>query len=116
MEVLRNLFGNVTSGAIRLAVIVGVFAAAYFFFVKPVLHTTDNAIENADKTFERSFGSGAGLDDIGRTIQSVNRQVQAQIKRSFHAADLHGNPQKLVRCIERARGDVHGIRRCTVKY
>ena len=37
MDILRNLFGSLTSGIIRLAVTVGILAAAYFFIVKPVL-------------------------------------------------------------------------------
>ena len=35
MDILRNLFGNLTSGLIRLLVTVGILAAAYFFIVKP---------------------------------------------------------------------------------
>ena len=42
MDILRNLFGNVASGAIRLLVAVGILAAAYFFIVRPVLDTTEN--------------------------------------------------------------------------
>ena len=34
MDILRNLFGNVTSGIIRLLVAVGVLGAAYLFIVK----------------------------------------------------------------------------------
>jgi len=66
MDILRNLFGSLTSGVIRLLVSVGILAAAYFFIVKPVLHTTDNAINSANKTFEKSFGN-SGLNDIGHT-------------------------------------------------
>ncbi len=115
MEILRNLFGNLSSGIIRLLVSVGVLAAAYFFIVKPVLHTTDNAINSANKTFEKSFGPN-GLDSISKTINGVDHQVQVQIERSFHTAKSHGNPQRLVHCIQHAHGDVQRIRRCTVKF
>jgi hypothetical protein len=27
-----------------------------------------------------------------------------------------GNPKRLVRCVQKARGDVHRIQRCTVKF
>lgn len=116
MEILRNLFGSLTSGIIRLLVGVGVLAAAYFFIVKPVLHTTDNAINSANKTFEKSFGTEIDVNDIGKTIENVNRKVQREVRRSFHTAKKDGDPKKLVHCIQRAHGDVHRIQRCTVKY
>jgi hypothetical protein len=117
MDVLRNLFGNLTSGIIRLAVAVGILAAAYFFIVKPVLKTTSDTFKEANKSFERSFGeNGAGLDDIGKTIHDVNRQVQIEITRSFHVAKKNGNPKKLIRCVQHAEGNVHKIQRCTVRF
>jgi hypothetical protein len=115
MDILRNLFGSLTSGVIRLLVSVGILAAAYFFIVKPVLHTTDNAINSANKTFEKSFGSN-GLDDIGHTLQNVNREVRRQVTHSFHVTKAHGNPKKLIHCVQRAEGDVHKIQRCAVKF
>jgi hypothetical protein len=117
MDILRNLFGSLTSGIIRLLVTVGILAAAYFFIVKPVLSTTDKAIDNANKTFEKSFGThGTDLTDISGTIEDVNRKIQRDIRRSFHVAKKDGNPKRLVKCIQRARGDVHRIQRCTVKF
>jgi hemolysin activation/secretion protein len=118
MDILRNLFGNVTSGIIRLLVAVGVLAAAYFFIVKPVLSTTDHAIDSANKSFEKSFGTPLDLSDIDKTIENANKQVQIQIQRSFHTAKKKGkgDPQKLIHCIQHAAGDVHRIQRCTIKY
>lgn len=117
MDILRNLFGSLTSGLIRLLVAVGILAAAYFFIVKPVLKTTDNAIDSANKTFERSFGThGTDLTDISKTIDQVNRKVQIEIRRSFHTAKKEGNPKRLVRCIKHSHGDVQKIQHCTVKF
>ncbi len=118
MDILRNLFGNVTSGIIRLLVTVGILAAAYFFIVKPVLSTTDNAINSANKSFEKSFGTPLDLGDIDKTIENANKQVQIQIQRSFRTAKKKGkgDPQKLIRCIQRAHGNVNRIQRCTVRY
>jgi hypothetical protein len=117
MDILRNLFGTVTSGVIRLLVGVGILAAAYFFIVKPVLHTTDNAINSANQSFEKSFGThGTDLTDIGKTIDQVNRKVQIEIRRSFHTATKEGDPKRLVRCIKRSNGNVQRIQRCTVKF
>ncbi len=116
MDLLRNLFGNLSSGIIRLAVTGGILLLVYLFIVKPVLKTTDDAIKTSNETIQKSFGA-SGLNDIGKTIQSVNRQVQRQIRHSFHSTQrAGGNPQRLVHCIQRAQGDVHRIQRCTVKY
>jgi hypothetical protein len=116
MEILRNVFGVFTSGVVRLLVSVGILAAVYFFIVKPVLHTTDNAINSANESFEKSFGGKGGLGEIGKTFESVDREVQRQIRRSFHTAKTNGNPHRLVHCIQHAHGDVNRIQRCTVKF
>jgi hypothetical protein len=117
MDILRNLFGSLTSGVIRLLVSVGILAAAYFFIVKPVLHTADNAITNANESFEKSFGApGAHLTDVSGTIEDVNRKIQREIRRSFHTAKKEGNPKRLVKCIKRSDGNVQRIQRCTVKF
>lgn len=116
MEVLRNLFGSLTAGIIRLLVAVGILAAAYFFIVKPVLHTTDNAINSADKSLEHSFGSEVNLGDVGKTIEDVNRRVQREIKQSFRHSQQHGHGNKLIHCIQRAHQDVNKIQHCTERY
>src|SRR3982751_2685007 len=100
MDILRNLFGSLSSGIIRLLVTVGILAAAYFFIVKPVLKTTDNAIDSANQSFEKSFGvNGVDITDISGTIEDVNKQMQREIRRSFHVAKHDGNPKRLVKCI-----------------
>jgi F0F1-type ATP synthase membrane subunit b/b' len=120
MEFLRDLFGNFTSGIIRLAVAVGILAAAYLFIVKPVLHTTEtvsntvnDSIQSANESFNESFGPHS---ETGRAIRRANRQVRIQIHRSFHQANVHGNPQKMIKCIQRANVDVHRIQRCSVRF
>ena len=64
MDLLRNLFGNLTSGIIRLAVAAGVLFLRYLFIVKPVLNTTS---EVTDKAFKSS-----GLDEISKTIDRTS--------------------------------------------
>lgn len=115
MEVLRNLFGNATAGIIRLLVTVGILAAVYFFIVKPVLHTTETVSHETNINIQKSI-SGSGLNDIGKTIESVNRKVQREIKRSFEQSQQHGHANKLVHCIQHAHHDVHRIERCTARY
>jgi hypothetical protein len=116
MDVLRNLFGNVTSGIIRLAVAVGILAAAYFFIVKPVLNTTDHAIDSANQSFEKSFGTGFDVTDINGTIEKANRQVQIQIQKSFNQSKRQGNADKLIRCIKRSHQNVNRIQRCAQRF
>jgi hypothetical protein len=126
MEFLSTIFGNLTSGVIRLAVTVGILAAVYFFIVKPVLHTTEKTVENANKSFEKSFNSPASSTPqinikaieakVNKTIENVNRQVPTQVKHSFHASKVNGSPDKLLHCIQQANQNVHRIERCTRRY
>jgi predicted PurR-regulated permease PerM len=115
MELLRNLFGNVTSGIIRLAVIVGAIAAVGIFIVKPVLSTTDHAFDTVNETLKES-----GINEISKTIdvtsRRVQRQIQHQVNHSFRVSRQTGTTQKLVRCIKKAQPDVKRIERCTLKY
>ena len=116
MDILRNLFGSLTSGIIRLLVTVGILAAAYFFIVKPVLKTTDNAIQNANKSFEKSFGTEFDASDIDKSIENANHQIQIQVKQAFHISKKHGHANKLIRCIQRSHQNVHRIQRCSVRF
>jgi hypothetical protein len=121
MEFLTQLFGNLTSGIIRLAVSVGILAAVGIFIVKPILNTTDNAVNKANSSFEKSFQSPtvdtkAIEEKVDKTIEEVNAQVGHQVERSFHTAKVHGHPEKLVHCIQRANGDVHRVERCAKKF
>jgi hypothetical protein len=105
VDILRNLFGNVTSGIIRLAVTAGIFFLAYLFIVKPVLDKTDEAFHST------------GLDQIGKTLNTVNVQVQREIRRSFKVTKAQGgNPKRLIRCIKHAHEDVAKIERCTRRF
>ena len=105
MDILRNLFGNVTNGIIRLAVAAGILFCAYLFIVKPVLDTTEEAFHSS------------GLDQIGKTLNRVDVQVQRQIRHSFKLAKSQGgHPQRLIHCIKHARQDVGRIERCTRRF
>lgn len=115
MDILRNLFGNLTAGIIRLLVTVGILAAVYVFVVKPALDTTKEISHEANQSFEKSF-SDSGLNDISGTIEDVNRQVQREIRKSFHASKQQGDADKLIRCIQRAHHDVNRIQRCSERF
>ena len=105
MDLLRNLFGNLTSGIIRLAVTAGVLFLCYLFIVKPILETTNDAIKST------------GLDQIGKSLEGMSKQIKREVHHSFEVTKRKGaNPQKLVRCVKRANGDVKQIQRCTRRF
>jgi F0F1-type ATP synthase membrane subunit b/b' len=116
MDFLRNLFGNLTTGIIRLAVAVGILGAAYLFIVKPVMSTTENvsktindttnrAFESANRDFEKAFGPHSQAQ---RALNKAKRQV--------HQVAPHSNSDKLLRCVQAASGDVVKMQRCTIRY
>jgi hypothetical protein len=104
MDLLRNLFGNLTSGIIRLGVTAGVLFLAYLFIVKPVLDTTNEAIKSS------------GFDQIGKSIEGVSKEIKRQVHHSFEATGPTARRQKLVHCVQRAEGDVRRIERCTRRF
>ncbi|HEY7267078.1 MAG TPA: hypothetical protein VH501_05235 [Solirubrobacterales bacterium] len=115
MELLRNLFGNVTSGIIRLAVIVGAVAAVGIFIVKPALHSTDHAFDSVNEALRDS-----GLNNISKTIgvssRRIQREIQHRINHSLKITQQTGDTEKLIRCIKKAQPNVRRIERCTMKY
>jgi predicted PurR-regulated permease PerM len=115
MDVLRNLFGNLSAGIIRLLVTVGILAAVYFFLVRPALDTTENISRETNQSIQKSFENN-GLNDISGTIDDVNRQVQREIRKSLRASKQQGDADKLIRCIQRAHQDVNKIQRCSERF
>jgi hypothetical protein len=104
VDLLRNLFGNVTSGIIRLAVTAGVLFLAYLFIVKPVLDTTEKAFHSS------------GLDQIGKSLDGVSKEIKRQVHRSFEATSPGAKRKKLAHCVQRAEGNVHQIERCARRF
>jgi Tfp pilus assembly protein PilO len=115
MEVLRNLFGTLTAGIIRLLVAVGILAAAYFFVVRPALDTTEKISHEVNVNVQKSIHE-ANFGDISKSIDDVNRRVQREVRRSLRQSPNHGGAKKLLRCVQRAHQDVHKIERCNDRY
>ncbi len=115
MDILRNLFGNLSAGIIRLLVTVGILAAVYFFFVRPALDATEKISHEVNVNVQKGFES-ANLGEINKTIDNVNRQVEIEIKKSFHASKQQGDADKLIRCIQRAHQNVNKIQRCSERF
>jgi Tfp pilus assembly protein PilO len=112
MDILRNLFGNLTAGIIRLLVTVGILAAVYFFVIRPALDTTEKISHEVNVNVQQSLKEA----HIGKTIENVDRQVQREIKRSIRHAPSHSAADKLLRCIQRAHQNVHKIEHCNDRY
>ena len=104
MDLLRNLFGSLTSGIIRLAVFAGMLLLLYFLIVKPVLDTTTDAIHSS------------GLDRIGKSLDGVGTEIKREVHRTFEGASPGGQRKKLVRCVQHASGNAHRIERCTKRF
>jgi hypothetical protein len=104
MDLLRNLFGNVTSGIIRLAVFAGMLFIAYLLILKPILDTTTEVIHST------------GLDKIGESLDGVSTEIKREVHRSFEVTSPGDQRKKLVHCIQQAEGNVHRIERCTRRF
>jgi hypothetical protein len=104
MDLLRNLFGNVTSGIIRLAVTAGILFLTYLFLVKPVLETTDKVIRQS------------GFDQISKSLSGVGEEIRTQVNRSLKATRGQAEHRKLMRCIERAGQNTVRLQRCARRY
>jgi maltooligosyltrehalose synthase len=105
MDLLRNLFGNVTSGIIRLAVFAGMLFIAYLLILKPILDTTTEVIHST------------GLDQIGKSLDGVSKEIKREVHRSFEVTKRRGaNPQKLIDCVKQANGDTQKIQRCSRRF
>src|SRR3954451_18122418 len=115
MEVLRNLFGNLTTGIIRLLVTVGILAGVYFFVVRPTLDTTEKISHEVNVNVQKSIHE-ANFGDISKSIDDVNRRVQREVRKSFRHSPNHGAAKKLLRCVQRAHEDVDKIQRCSERY
>ena len=115
MDVLRNLFGNLSAGIIRLLVTVGILAAVYFFIVRPTLDTTEKISNEVNVNVQKGFEQ-TNPGNINKTIEDVNRQVQREIKKSLRASKQQGDADKLIACIQRANQNVNKIQRCSNRF
>jgi hypothetical protein len=105
MGILRNLFGNVTSGLVRLMLAAGVFFLCYLLIVKPLVKTTDDAFH------------ASGLDRLGRSLQHVGPQIEREVKRTLKLVEAQGgNTQRLVKCVKHADQNTEKLERCTRRF
>lgn len=115
MDVLRNLFGNLSAGIIRLLVTVGILAAVYFFIVRPTLDTTEKIGHEVNVNVQKGFEQ-SDLSEISETMDDVNRRIQREIKKSLRTSQQQGDADKLINCIQRAHQNVNKIQRCSERF
>jgi hypothetical protein len=116
VDTLRNLFGNLTSTVLRLALVVGTLAAVYLFIVKPTLDTTE---EISNRAFDHSQQTQQNIQrSIQQQIRDTNRQVQRSVNQSLQQTKRQGgtDPRQLLACVQRANGNVNRIQACSRRF
>jgi hypothetical protein len=112
MDFLRGLGTIFASGVVRLLVVAGTMLLAYLLFVRPALDTADKAFEQ----FKVPDNSNQIQRSIQRSIRRTNRQVQRQVNRSFKQTPRVRGQQRLLRCVQRAHGNVARIQACGRRF
>jgi predicted PurR-regulated permease PerM len=128
VDFLKSLAGMFTSSVLRLAVTVGILAATYFFIVRPVLDTTNEAIKSAggfnqalnaniQQSVRQSNTNPAVARQVRRSIRRANRQVQRALNQSLNqTAPTQARQRRLLHCVQRAHGNVKRMQRCTRRF
>ena len=102
--------GTFISPLLKILTTVAILAAAYFFIVKPVLDTTDNAI---NRGFEQFDNFGELTPNVQQSIRQAERLREQQAASS--AAQVE-EANKLLKCITDAAGNVTVIQRCNQRF
>jgi hypothetical protein len=93
--------GTVINPIIKIVTTVAILAAAYFFIVKPVLDTTDNAIDKAGQGFQSATQSANNAFDSAQTNAAVSRAES-------YASSLQSNwpaaAREVKQCIKQSAG------------
>jgi hypothetical protein len=113
MDFFRGVAEMFTSSILRLLVAAGTLALVYFLIVKPVLHTTEDAINKANRP--STVHSRQIQRSISRDIRHTSRQVRHQINQTLRGAGVP-RQEKLLHCIQRAAGDVNRMQACSRRF
>ena len=89
---------------IRVIATVAIFAAVYFFIVKPILDTTND-------TIDRAFEGSQGITD--QIQQSLDNSGVEDFDINL---DSRTEAMKLLDCTQRANQDVEKIQRCVDRF
>jgi hypothetical protein len=82
---------------IRLIVTVGILAAVYFFMVRPILDTTNNAFDSVNSSINGAF------DDVGVNAPNISGASKS-------------DAEKVLACVERVQGDVVKMQKCAERF
>ena len=82
---------------IRLIVTVGILAAVFFFIVKPILDTTNNAFDSVNSSLDNAFNdagiSSPNLNGVGKT-----------------------DAEKVLACVQRVEPDTTKMQQCAERF
>jgi len=98
--------GTFINPLLKIVTTVAILAAVYLFIVKPILDTTENAID-------RSFDSFQGFQE---PFNDLPAQIQNAVDQARQDADTQRQVNRLQRCIENALPNQNRVQRCVAKH
>ena len=102
--------GTFIGPLLKILTTVAILAASYFFIVKPVLETTDNAID-------RGFDQFENFDEFTPNVQQSVRKAQRLQEQQAAASNAQiEEANKLLECITDADGNITVIQRCNQRF
>ena len=99
--------GTLITGLVRVLVVVGTLAAAYYFIVRPVLDTTEKVSTGINDNIQRSLDEANEAFDQANVTPRTQTQITTQIKN----VPTNRLPQ-LSKCINRNPSSIAHIERC----
>ena len=124
MDTLRNVFGNTMATILRLALVVGTLAAAYFFLVKPALETTENISAGITNSINQGINGPNGFQQqlqrqiqqsVPNTVPQQRLPSQVQITRTIRGLSPQQS-RRFAKCVQRAGGRIPAINRCFRRF
>ena len=92
---------------VGLLATVGVMAAAYFFFVRPVLDTTSDAIDSFSDPINKAL-------EQSQQAQDAANQLESQADNGNKGAQIDLN--KLQNCVQKAGQNVNRLNACANRF
>ena len=108
---------NLLNRLIGLIVTVAILAAVYFFAIKPILDTTNNAFEQIDGTVDNAFEQfGVDNFNVDDVVDGNIADIQKQIRDSGLGNAQQRRAEKLVACIQRVEPNTTKMQKCAERY
>jgi hypothetical protein len=108
---------NLANKLIGLLVTVGILAAVYFFAIKPVLDTTENAFNSIDGTVDNAFEEfGVNGFDVDEIVDGNIADVQKQIRDANLGNAQQRQAERLVACIQRVQPNTAKMQDCVDRF